>query len=267
MAALFFDRGWDMETYARMETGGRAAYACQTEDGSFQVLDRAPWLGGVETGERVAPAEARMLVPAEPSKIVCVGLNYELHIRESASRDTAPDEPVLFLKPPSALLDPGESIRLPPGVGRVDHEAEVALIIGTRLTRVSVEEARRGIFGVTALNDVSARVLQKKDGQWTRAKGFDTFCPLGPVAVRGLDPDCLAVSSRVNGELRQSATTRDFLFDSGELVSFISGVMTLLPGDVVSTGTPAGVGPLTDGDRVEVEVEGVGVLANRVRGV
>ena len=208
---------------------------------------------------------ARLLIPARPSKIICVGLNYALHIQESASRDTAPDEPILFLKPPSALLAPEETIVLPPGVGRVDHEAEVALVIGRRIRCVTVDEAREAVFGVTALNDVSARALQKKDGQWTRAKGFDTFCPLGPAVVCGLDPDNLAVSSRVNGETRQSASTRDFLFSSAELVSFISGVMTLLPGDVISTGTPAGVGPLHDGDTVEIEVEGVGVLANPVR--
>jgi 2-keto-4-pentenoate hydratase/2-oxohepta-3-ene-1,7-dioic acid hydratase in catechol pathway len=255
-----------MERYERIEFDGRACYArCVDDEQLYLILDRAPWLGGGETGERVGASGARLLIPAQPSKIICVGLNYALHIQESASRDTAPDEPVLFLKPPTALLAPEETIVLPPGVGRVDHEAEVALVIGRRIRRATIDEAREAVFGVTALNDVSARALQKKDGQWTRAKGFDTFCPLGPAVVRGLDPDNLAVSSRVNGGTRQSASTRDFLFSSADLVSFISDVMTLLPGDVISTGTPAGVGPLHDGDTVEIEVEGVGVLANPVR--
>jgi 2-keto-4-pentenoate hydratase/2-oxohepta-3-ene-1,7-dioic acid hydratase in catechol pathway len=211
------------------------------------------------------PADGlQLLAPVTPTKIVCVGLNYALHVAESASRATAPDEPILFLKPLSALLDPGAAILLPP-VGRVDHEAEVALVIGKRLSQASEGEARQALFGVTALNDVTARELQKKDGQWTRAKGFDTFCPVGPRIVRGVDPDRLRVASRVNGEGRQSGTTEDFLFPSATLVAFISRVMTLEPGDIVSTGTPAGVGPLADGDRVEIEVESVGVLANPVR--
>jgi 2-keto-4-pentenoate hydratase/2-oxohepta-3-ene-1,7-dioic acid hydratase in catechol pathway len=252
-----------MDRFVRVEWNERVADA-RLEGDEFRILDGAPWECASETGESAPSGKVRLLYPTEPSKIVCVGLNYALHVAESASRDTIPEEPILFLKPPTALLSPGEEILLPAGVERVDHEAEVALVIGQRLRHVTVEEARNGIFGVTALNDVTARPLQRKDGQWTRAKGFDTFCPLGPMVVQGLDPDNLRLAARVNGIERQSGHTRDFLFPSGELVAFISGVMTLLPGDVVATGTPAGVGPLAPGDRVEIEVEQVGVLANPV---
>jgi 2-keto-4-pentenoate hydratase/2-oxohepta-3-ene-1,7-dioic acid hydratase in catechol pathway len=244
--------------------GGDPAGWAEEIEGAWRRLDAAPWRGGRATGERVALGACPLRAPVEPTKIVCVGLNYAQHVAESATRDTPPEEPLLFLKPVSALTDPEAPIVLPP-VGRVDHEAEVALVIGQRLSHGDTNAARRAIFGVTALNDVTARELQRRDGQWTRAKGFDTFCPVGPRLVTGLDADRLALCARVNGETRQRGTTRDFLFPSAELVAFISGVMTLEPGDVVSTGTPAGVGPLADGDRVEIEVEGVGVLANPVR--
>jgi 2-keto-4-pentenoate hydratase/2-oxohepta-3-ene-1,7-dioic acid hydratase in catechol pathway len=230
----------------------------------LMVLDGAPWTSPRDTGERLAWQGARFLVPCLPSKIVCVGLNYALHVAESQTASTAPEEPMLFFKPPSALIGPGEAIVLPAGAGRVDHEVEMALVVGTRLHRASVLEARRAIFGVTALNDVSARVYQKKDGQWGRAKGFDTFCPLGPGIAVGIDPDQLGLRARVNGVLRQDGHTRDLLVKSAELLSFVSGVMTLEPGDILSTGTPAGIGPLSPGDTVEIEVEGVGTLGNPV---
>jgi 2-keto-4-pentenoate hydratase/2-oxohepta-3-ene-1,7-dioic acid hydratase in catechol pathway len=245
--------------------GERAAVYAREADGLFHVLDAAPWDGGTPTGARIPAAEAVLLTPCVPSKIVCVGLNYVAHVAESSSRSTVPEEPVLFLKPPSSLLAAGEAILLPEGVGRVDHEAELAVVIGRRLHGASAVEAQRGIFGVTALNDVSARVLQKKDVQWTRAKGFDTFCPLGPAIVRGPDPGALAVRSYVNGALRQDGNTRDLIVGIAALVAFAAKVMTLEPGDVVSTGTPAGVGPIQDGDIVEIEIEGVGRLRNPVR--
>ena len=252
-----------MQRFIRFQAAERSLWG-EEQGEQIRVWDGAPWAGGKPISETLSRTAVRLLAPVRPSKIVCVGLNYELHVAESASRSTAPEEPILFLKPNSSLLDPEAEILLPP-VGRVDHEAEVALVIGRRLFRAPVEEAQRAIFGVTALNDVTARALQKKDGQWTRAKGFDTFCPVGPRVVQGLDPDRLWVASRVNGEPRQLGNTQDFLFPSSRLVSFISHVMTLEPGDVVSTGTPAGVGPLLDGDHVEVEVEGVGILWNPVR--
>jgi 2-keto-4-pentenoate hydratase/2-oxohepta-3-ene-1,7-dioic acid hydratase in catechol pathway len=250
--------------FARIALPRGAAFARRDGD-TFVVLDGAPWTDPRETGERVAGRDARLLVPCTPSKIICVGLNYAMHVAESTTgASKAPEEPMLFFKPPSALVAQGEAIVLPAGAGRVDHEVEMALVVGTRLRRASVAEARRAIFGVTALNDVSARVYQKKDGQWGRAKGFDTFCPLGPAIARGLDPDALGLRARVNGALRQEGNTRDLLVKSAELLAFVSSAMTLEPGDVLSTGTPAGVGPLEPGDTVEIEVDGVGTLANPV---
>ena len=202
------------------------------------------------------------MIPVQPGKIIGVGRNYLEHARELGNE--VPPEPLIFLKPATALLEPGGTILLPRVSQQVEFEAEIGVVIGRRLRHAAPEEAEAGIAGYTCVNDVTCRDLQRKDGQWTRAKGFDTFCPVGPRLVRGLDPDDLRVMSRVNGTLRQDGHTRDFLFSSARLVAFISHVMTLWPGDVISTGTPAGVGPLEPGDRVEIEVEGVGVLGNPV---
>lgn len=216
-------------------------------------------------GERMGPVEqVTLLPPVVPGKIMCIGRNYAAHAAEHGV--SVPDEPVLFLKPPSALIAHGGQIVLPPGAGRVDHEAELAVIIGQRASHVRREEALDYVFGYTSANDVSARDYQKKDGQWGRAKGFDTFCPLGPWIVTGLDVADLAIACHVNGEQRQSARTSDMIFDVATLVSFVSGVMTLLPGDVLLTGTPSGVSPLMAGDTVEVMIEGIGTLRNTVRG-
>ncbi|MEW6579234.1 MAG: fumarylacetoacetate hydrolase family protein [Chloroflexota bacterium] len=220
--------------------------------------------GDLAPGERAGPVDAiPLLPPVAPSKIVCIGRNYAAHAAEHGA--AVPDEPMLFLKPPSALIEHGGEIVLPPGVGRVDHEAELAVIIGRRAARVRREDALDYVFGYTCANDVSARECQKKDGQWGRAKGFDTFCPLGPWIVTGLDPSDLAIACHVNGEPRQSARTSDMVFDVAALVSFVSGVMTLLPGDVLLTGTPSSVSPLAGGDTVEVTIEGIGTLRNTVR--
>jgi len=229
------------------------------------LLDAAPWEGGRRDGATLARANARYLVPCLPGKIVCIGVNYADHAKESVSASTLPDEPVLFMKPPSALLAHGGAILLPPGVGRVDHESEMAIVIGRRTFRAGTDEARAAIAGVTAVNDVSARVLQKKDGQFTRAKGFDTFCPLGPSVALGLAPDDLGVIARVNGAVRQDSRTSRLHVGAVDLVVFISNVMTLEPGDVISTGTPAGVAPLGPGDTVSIEIEGLGPLVNDVR--
>jgi 2-keto-4-pentenoate hydratase/2-oxohepta-3-ene-1,7-dioic acid hydratase in catechol pathway len=245
-----------------LETG-RACYA-EAQSDRYVLLDAAPWQGGRPTGESVPARGARLLPPCEPTKIVCIGVNYADHAKESVSMVAVPDEPILFMKPPSALLAYGATILLPPGVGRVDHEAEMALVIGRTVFRADAAAARAAIAGVTAVNDVSARVLQKKDGQFTRAKGFDTFCPIGPAIALGLDPDDLGVVARVNGEVRQNGRSRDLIAGAVALVTYISNVMTLLPGDVISTGTPAGVGPIVPGDRVAIEIEGVGALINDV---
>jgi 2-keto-4-pentenoate hydratase/2-oxohepta-3-ene-1,7-dioic acid hydratase in catechol pathway len=201
---------------------------------------------------------------ARPGKIVAVGKNYLDHVREMGGTE-ATEEPILFMKPPSAVIGDGETILLPAQSSRVDHEGELVAIIGRRLCNVDAGEALRGVRGYCCGNDVSARDLQARDGQWTRAKGFDTFCPLGPLVAEGLDPRDLRITTRVNGEARQDSRTSLLIRPVGELIAFISRVMTLEPGDAVFTGTPAGVGPLHEGDVVEVEIEGVGVLRNPVR--
>jgi 2-keto-4-pentenoate hydratase/2-oxohepta-3-ene-1,7-dioic acid hydratase in catechol pathway len=215
-----------------------------------------------ETVAEIPLAGAAMLAPVAPSKIVCVGLNYRAHAVEMGH--PLPAEPVLFLKPPTACIGPGEPIVRPAASRRVDHEAELALVIGRRVRSVAPGEADAAIFGYTCANDVTARDLQARDGQWTRAKGFDTFCPLGPWIVAGIDPADLAVEAFVNGARRQASRTSDLIFGTRELVSFVSGIMTLEPGDVILTGTPAGVGPLAAGDVVEVRIEGIGALVNPV---
>lgn len=197
-----------------------------------------------------------------PSKIVAVGVNYRAHAEEMGR--SLPAEPLIFLKAPSALIGPNQPIALPAGFERIDFEAELAVVIGTRVRAVEPEEALAAVLGFTCLNDVSVRDLQKRDGQWARAKGFDSFCPVGPRVVVGLDPSDLRVSCRVNGELQQDSRTSDMIFSVPEIISFISKVMTLEPGDLISTGTPSGVGPLAPGDRVGVEIEGIGVLENPV---
>jgi len=233
------------------------------DGGPLRLLDGEPFTGARETGETLPLAEARLLAPVAPSKIVAVGLNYKDHAAERGK--ALPKEPLLFLKPPSSVIGPGAPIRKPAWAGRVDHEAEMAIVLGrTAFDLPSAEAAAACIFGATAVNDVTARELQDRDVQFTRAKGFDTFCPVGPCVATGLDLGRLRVVGRVNGTVRQDSSTAQLIFGAAELVWFVSRVMTLLPGDIISTGTPAGIGPLAGGDRVEVEVEGVGVLPNPV---
>ncbi|HEX5505094.1 MAG TPA: fumarylacetoacetate hydrolase family protein [Thermomicrobiales bacterium] len=221
--------------------------------------------GTLIPGERVgALADAALLPPVAPSKIVAVGLNYADHVAESGTPRDLPAAPVLFMKPPSSLLGHGGTILLPAGAEPVHYEAELAVVIGRRARHVRREEAYDYVLGLTCGNDVSARNYQQQDGQLGRAKGFDTFTPLGPWIATDLRADDLAIQSRLNGEVEQSSNTRHLLFDVPNLIEFIAGVMTLLPGDVIMTGTPAGVGPLRPGDRIEVEIEGIGTLANGV---
>ncbi len=228
----------------------------------IRPLGAAPWAGGLPAGPPVPLADVQLLAPVEPSKIVCVGRNYEAHARELGNE--VPKAPLLFLKPPSAIVGPQEAIRCPPSSQEVHHEAELAVVVGRTLTGATPTEARLGVFGYTCLNDVTARDLQREEKHFTRAKGFDTFCPVGPVVETALDPLDATVICRVNGAERQRGSTRDMLTDVYALLAFISGVMTLYPGDLVATGTPEGVGPLRRGDWVEVEVSGVGVLRNPV---
>lgn len=226
------------------------------------LLDRAPWDGGRPIGREVTVASARLVCPVAPSKIVCIGRNYGAHAKELGSE--VPKEPLLFLKPPSSLLDPGGTIELPVESERVEHEAELGVVIGRRARFVAEEDALAHVFGYTCVGDITARDLQRKDAQWTRAKGFDTFCPVGPEIVTDLDPAALDVRCRVNGQLRQSGNTRDMIFPIAALIAYVSRVMTLEPGDLIATGTPEGVGPLAAGDRLEIEIPPVGVLSASV---
>jgi 2-keto-4-pentenoate hydratase/2-oxohepta-3-ene-1,7-dioic acid hydratase in catechol pathway len=214
------------------------------------------------TGEEIPLSEVRLLVPVIPSKVVCVGKNYVEHAEEMGGR--VPDEPLIFMKPSTSVIGPGDDILRPSWVGAVHHESELAVVIGRIARDVTVENAGRYILGYTCGNDVTARDLQGQDGQWTRAKGFDSFCPLGPWIETEIDVADVAVECRVNGEVRQHARTSQLTFGPGELIEYVTRVMTLLPGDVIMTGTPAGVGPIEVGDRVEVEVEGIGVLETGV---
>jgi 2-keto-4-pentenoate hydratase/2-oxohepta-3-ene-1,7-dioic acid hydratase in catechol pathway len=208
-------------------------------------------------------AQVKLLAPMVPSKVVCVGRNYIEHAKELGH--DVPKIPLIFLKPPSSILNPGEAIILPPQSKQVEHEAELVAVIGKRGRNVTAEEARKYILGYTVGNDVTARDLQNVDDQWTRAKGFDTFCPFGPWIDTTFDISDAVITSRVNNQPRQMASTRDVVFSIPTLIAFISSVMTLEPGDLIFTGTPAGVGPLKAGDEVVVEIEGLGVLRNPVR--
>jgi 2-keto-4-pentenoate hydratase/2-oxohepta-3-ene-1,7-dioic acid hydratase in catechol pathway len=218
--------------------------------------------GEFTEGAEIDTSAVTWLAPVRPSKIVCVGLNYRDHAAEQ--NKPLPAAPVLFLKPSTAVVGPGDAIALPLWAGRVDHEAEMGVVIGRPAFKVKAAEARDYILGIVAVNDVTARDLQKRDGHYTRCKGFDTFAPIGPCVAVGLDASDVRVRSSVNGVPRQDSRTRELIFPVPELIEFISSVMTLLPGDIISTGTPAGIGPLTPGDEVTIDVEGVGALTNPV---
>jgi 2-keto-4-pentenoate hydratase/2-oxohepta-3-ene-1,7-dioic acid hydratase in catechol pathway len=218
-------------------------------------------LGTITDARPVPLAEVRLLPPVTPGKIVAVGRNYADHAKELGN--DAPSEPIIFLKPPSALLPPGGTIELPPSSERVDFEGELAIVIGSRARDVKRNDWREHVLGFTCANDVTARDLQRRDVQFTRGKSFDTFCPIGPCIETDLDPAALQLTTRVNGEVRQNGNTRDMIFHTGFIIEFVTAIMTLEPGDVILTGTPAGVGPLAAGDSVEVEIEGIGVLRNK----
>jgi 2-keto-4-pentenoate hydratase/2-oxohepta-3-ene-1,7-dioic acid hydratase in catechol pathway len=248
--------------YVRFATDEGPRYGV-LEGTEVAAITPHPFAAHQPTGERIPVQGLHLLAPVIPSKIVCVGKNYRAHAAEMDSE--LPDEPLFFLKPSSAVIGPGEAIRLPVDLSaEVHHEAELAVVIGALLQRVTPEQAAAGILGYTAANDVTARDLQRREDQWFRAKGFDTFCPLGPAIATDLDPAALRIRCTVDGEVRQEGTTADLVWSVAELVSEISQVTTLLPSDVVLTGTPAGVGPITAGQRVRVEVEGIGVLENPV---
>lgn len=255
-----------MQRIYRVARGGDVSYVSE-QDGAVRrlVLRGRSLFEGYDLGEPVVGGLAGCLVlaPVRPAKLVCVGLNYKDHAAEM--KKPLPPEPMLFLKPSTAVCDPGAAILLPPGVGRVDYEAELAVVIGRRAHRVPRSRAREYVFGLTAVNDVTARDIQNKEIQYTRAKGFDTFAPIGPCIARGLDDTSRAVEGWVNGTCRQRSTTEQLIFPVDALIEYITFVMTLEPGDVISTGTPSGVGSLEAGDVVTVKVEGVGELTNPVK--
>jgi 2-keto-4-pentenoate hydratase/2-oxohepta-3-ene-1,7-dioic acid hydratase in catechol pathway len=246
----------------RFTLAGRTGYG-KLDGERIHALWNTPFDGVMETWESLSLAEARLLAPCEPTKIVALGLNYRDHAAEFGRQ--VPDEPLIFLKPSTAVIGPEDDIVYPGMSRRVDYEAELAVVMGKPARRVPEETALDYVLGYTCFNDVTARDLQKKDGLFTRAKGFDTFAALGPwIETDIADPDNLTVEAYLNGERKQHGNTGNMVFGVRRLISFISQVMTLLPGDVIATGTPAGVGPMRPGDEVEVRVEGIGVLRNRV---
>ena len=220
-----------------------------------------PW-GPNPASHECALSDVRLLTPCVPSKVVAVGLNYRDHAVEL--KMALPEEPLLFMKPSSSVIGPGDTIVMPPQSARVDYEAELAIVIDKEAKNVAEKDAKKVILGFTCLNDVTARDLQSKDGQWTRAKGFDTFCPIGPWIETDLDPSDLKIDLLLNGQAKQSSRTSNLIFNSYKLIEYITSVMTLYPGDVIATGTTSGIGPMADGDTVQVVIEGIGCLSNRV---
>lgn len=247
--------------FCRFNIEGEQKYGI-VESHQVQEISPNPFGKFEEVGDSVPLNEIQLLAPVMPSKIVAVGLNYKKHAEEM--KENIPENPIIFLKPASSVLNPQETIQYPKMAARVDYEAELAVIIKQRAKDVEPNDTGKYILGYTCFNDVTARDLQKKDGQWSRAKGFDTFSPIGPWIVNDLDVQDLQIESYLNGELKQSSRTSDMIFNVAQLVSFISKVMTLEPGDVIATGTPSGIGPMKQGDQIDVRIEGVGVLRNIV---
>ncbi len=246
----------------RYTKDGITSYGVLKDDAVYKIDGDV--YGDFAVAEAGVPfSSVKVEVPCEPTKIVAVGLNYSDHAKEFGG-EQLPD-PILFLKPTTSLLPDGGTIIRPQNSERVDYEAELCVVIGKTAKNVSKEEAADYILGYTCANDVTARDLQKKDGQWTRGKGFDTFCPVGPWIETDICPDKLDISLTLNDEIKQQGNTNMMMFNTAELVSYISGIMTLLPGDVVITGTPAGIGPMVEGDRVCVNIEGIGTLTNYVK--
>jgi len=242
----------------RFKKGEREFYGMLLEE---EVLDLSQ-----DSQERYPLRALKLLPPSLPSKIIGVGLNYRDHAEEL--KMPLPKEPLIFLKPPTTLIGPEDHILLPPESKEVHYEGELAIVIGKEVYRPSTyKEAEGAIFGYTCFNDVTARDLQKKDGQWTRSKSFNTFAPAGPFIAKGLDPHDLKIQTRLNGKVVQNSSTRELIFKPVELVYFISHIMTLNPGDLIATGTPPGVGALKAGDTVEVEIEGIGTLRNYVQAI
>lgn len=248
--------------YARIEYKNDSYY-CRVFSEEVQLLEGDIFDLFSETDIKVPLSDVKLLAPCLPSKIVAVGLNYADHAAELEL--TIPDFPALFMKPPSSVIGPNDEIIYPPMSKQVDYEGELAIVIGQTASYVPENEAQNFVLGYTCLNDVTARDLQNVDSQWIRAKGFDTFAPIGPYIVSDVNPDNLDIELRLNGELKQKSNTSNFIFKTNYLVSKISEIMTLYPGDVITTGTPSGIGPMKPGDVVEVEIDGIGILRNAVK--
>ena len=234
------------------------------ENRTVTTLAKAPWIEEITINSKFDINEIIQLSPVEPSKIICIGLNYHAHVQASYSADEAPPNPLLFLKPPSSIIGNGDNIIHPKQSERVDYEAELGVVIGKTAKDVSEQDAENHIFGFTCVNDVTARDLQKSDKQWSRAKGFDTFCPTGPHIVKNINYEDILIEGIVNGEVLQSGRTSQMIFKIPFLIAYISSVMTLLPGDLISTGTPAKIAPMKPGDEIEVRIENVGTLKNKM---
>jgi 2-keto-4-pentenoate hydratase/2-oxohepta-3-ene-1,7-dioic acid hydratase in catechol pathway len=244
---------------ARVSKDGRIFFAV-VEGTEVAEMDGPPIGDFRFTGFRAKLDECKLLAPTLPSKIVAIGVNYRDHAEEMGHE--LPAEPLMFMKPSTAVIGPGDAVRKPPPCQRLDYEGELGVVVKGLVRNADLDTARESILGYTIANDVTARDLQLSDGQWTRAKGFDTFCPLGPWIDTDVDASALDITTRLNGELRQESNTKNLIFGPAELVSYVSNVMTLLPGDVILTGTPSGVGPMEPGDEVEVEIAGIGTLRN-----
>lgn len=242
---------------------GVSAKGVPAADAEAVILKSHPFGELEPTGERVPLTDVRLLPPILPTKIIGIGKNYADHVKEMGG-DTPPAEPIVFFKPSTALIGTGDAIKLPWQSDHVEHEVELAVVMGRRARNVTREEALEYVFGYTVANDVSARDIQKKDGQWGRAKGFDTFLPMGPWIATGINPNELALRTLVNDDVRQDGNTRDLIHDVATLISFCSEFMTLLPGDIILTGTPAGVSPIVEGDVVQCVIEGIGEIINTV---
>ncbi|MDD4076101.1 MAG: fumarylacetoacetate hydrolase family protein [Eubacteriales bacterium] len=250
---------------ARFMLQDRVFYGELRGDAVYPV-EGAPFDGLAFTGEKLSLAEVRLLAPCTPSKVVCVGKNYRDHVAEMADGTAdVPEAPLLFIKPSTCVIGPGEEIIYPACSERVDHEAELGVVIGKTAHNIAAGTAQDYIFGYTCLNDVTARDIQKREGQWTRGKAFDTFCPIGPWIETALDAQHTGLRSRLNGKLRQDSNTANMIHSIDKLLCVMSECMTLLPGDVVATGTPAGIGPMQRGDVIEVEIDGIGTLVNTLR--
>ncbi len=250
-----------IERLYRISENGSARYVLARGEDEPRLIEGDPF-GKYELAAPVDLNAAVLLPPVAPTKVVCIGLNYKDHAAEM--NKPLPPEPLMFMKPSTAVIGPADAIRLPMWAGEIHHESELGVVIGKRACRVKAAEAMDYVLGLTCATDVTARELQKKDVQYTRAKGFDTFAPIGPCVAMGLDPSALAIEGLVSGQVRQSSNTRELIFGVPVLIEFISRVMTLLPGDIILTGTPSGVGPLKPGDTFTVRIEGIGELTNRV---